>query len=77
MACRYCAFNAAWGSDYKGRGTLKSFFTRSFIIFTGTAFFLSFLLGVPFVVRNNLSSVLSIHTHNLKHEAQPYAAGSW
>ena len=42
MACRYCAFNAAWGSDYRGRGTLKSLFTRSFIIFTGTAFFLSF-----------------------------------
>lgn len=39
--------------------------------------FYPFFWGVPFVVRNNLSSVLSIHTHNLKHEAQPYAAGSW
>lgn len=46
MACRYCAFNAAWGSDYRGRGTLKSLFTRSFIIFTGTAFFLSFFFMV-------------------------------
>lgn len=42
MACRYCAFNAARKSDYKGCLGAQILTTRSFIIVTGTALFLSF-----------------------------------